>query len=303
MSGSSRPKLQFGSGSGSGSDFAPAVPAYLIPSTSETKVDGEYNIAIGYNALLNNSNVSYNMSDGSYSLLPNSIGINNTALGDSSLRETKGKNNTSLGYKTGISNIIGNNNTFLGNSADCSGNNLNNSTAIGYKSKITGDNQIVLGNIDIIEVSIPSETATIKLGTASLTQDKINSIASKAYVDSEILKLRGNAGAVSGINSEMIKPNNIVINSIDLDSSGNFILNTNNFKDGCTIYNTSISSVIISPAVGNGFNTNINSIQIYYKNTLINSINYLNPFEIIQKNTIDSKEYITLLGSNKKFII
>jgi nitrite reductase/ring-hydroxylating ferredoxin subunit len=48
---------------------------------------------------------------------------------------------------------------------------------------------------------------------------------------------------------------------------------------------------------------NINSIQIYYKNTLISSMNYANPFEVIQKNTINSKEYITLVGSNKKFVI
>ena len=165
---------------------SPSVPAYLIPSPS---VDVSYNIAIGHNALLNNPNISYNMNDGSYSLLPNLTGINNTAVGDSSLHDTKGKNNTALGYKTGISNIVGNNNTFLGNNADCGSNNLNNSTAIGYKSKITKDNQIVLGNSDVTEIFIPSETASIKLGSIVLDKAKIESFATKTEVSSEILKL------------------------------------------------------------------------------------------------------------------
>jgi hypothetical protein len=176
-------------------DFAPSVPAYLIPSNTETKVDSEYNIAIGLNALVNNLNVSYNMNDGSYSSLPNLTGVNNTAVGDSSLHDTKGKNNTALGYKTGISNIVGNNNTFLGNSADCVGNNLNNSTAIGYKSKITASNQIVLGNNDTTQVFIPSETASIQLGSTLLDQDMINSFASETYVDGKITELKNGAGS------------------------------------------------------------------------------------------------------------
>jgi len=180
-----------------------SIPAYLIPSTSETKVGSEYNIAIGVNALVNNSNVSYNMSDGKYSSLPNLTGVNNTAVGDSSLQETKGKNNSALGYKTGISNIIGNNNTFLGNSADCSGNNLNNSTAIGYKSKITGDNQIVLGNSNIKEVIIGSADALIKLGTAVLDETSINSFANKTYVDTKISDLVKRVGKAINILEEI----------------------------------------------------------------------------------------------------
>jgi surface protein len=172
-----------------------SVPAYLIPSVTETTVNTEYNIAIGYNALVNNSNVSYNMNNGEYSVLPNLTGVNNTAVGDSSLQKTKGKNNTALGYKTGISNIVGNNNTFLGNNADCDANNLNNSTAIGYKSRITKDNQIVLGNSDIQEVILGSANAKIQIGTASLTQNKINSFASETYVNSAITSLIDGAPA------------------------------------------------------------------------------------------------------------
>jgi hypothetical protein len=64
-------------------------------------------------------------------------------------------------------------------------------------------------------------------------------------------------GTVSGITSEMVTTNNIVINSSDLDSSGNFILNSNNFKDGSTIIST---SSISSPALGNGLQSNCYAI-------------------------------------------
>jgi len=174
------------------SNSGSSVPAYLVPPT---KVDTENNIAIGINALVNNPNISYNMNDGSYSTLPNLTGVNNTAVGDSSLQDTKGKNNTALGYKTGISNIVGNNNTFLGNNADCDANNLNNSTAIGYKSKITGSNQIVLGNSDIQEVILGSENAKIQIGTASLTQNKINSFATTSDIQDRIDSLIDGAPA------------------------------------------------------------------------------------------------------------
>jgi hypothetical protein len=210
-----------------------SIPAYLIPSTTETKVDTDYNIAIGFNALVNNSNISYNMNDGNYSLLPNSTGVNNTAIGDSSLHETKGKNNTALGYKTGISNILGNNNTFLGNSADCVGNNLNNSTAIGYKSKITSSNQIVLGNSDIEEIILGSANAEIKIGTASLTKTIIESFATKSYVSSEISDLVKRVGKAINILEEI---------ACSLDNSDN--------SENCK---TTVTLVSVEDPSGNNF--------------------------------------------------
>lgn len=105
------------------------------------------------------------------------------------------KNNTAVGYKTGISNIVGNNNTFLGNSADCGSNNLNNSTAIGYKSKITKDNQIVLGNSDTTEVFIPSDNASITLGSIVLDKAKIESFATTSDVETKISDLLQNIGS------------------------------------------------------------------------------------------------------------
>ena len=80
----------------------------------------------------------------------------------------------------------------------------------------------------------------------------------KTLTDSIELKVPINnptfTGTVSNITSEMIKPNNIIINSSDLDSSGNYIINANNLKDGCSIISTSITSAISSPLVGNGLN-------------------------------------------------
>jgi len=46
-----------------------------------------------------------------------------------------------------------------------------------------------------------------------------------------------------------------------------------------------------------------NGINLIYKGIVMSYICANNPFELIQKNTLGNKEYITLVGSNKKFII
>jgi hypothetical protein len=108
---------------------------------------------------------------------------------------------------------------------------------------------------ELIVDNAPSELDTLNEIANSLNNDShlattlTNSIELKASKISPTF-----TGTVSGITSDMIKPNNIVINSSDLDSNGNFILNSNNFKDGCSIISTSISSTISSPSLGNGLN-------------------------------------------------
>jgi hypothetical protein len=272
------------------SNSGSSVPAYLVPPT---KVDTENNIAIGINALVNNPNISYNMNDGSYSTLPNLTGVNNTAVGDSSLQDTKGKNNTALGYKTGISNIVGNNNTFLGNNADCDANNLNNSTAIGYKSKITGSNQIVLGNSDIQEVILGSANAKIQIGTASLTQNKINSFATTSdiqdRIDSlidgapatlntlkEIADIIGNDSDVAGtlVNLISLKANSSE-SAHYLYKSANFILNTltNPIPDKIyNVVNTGTGSITITYGTSNITLSKHTYASFIYNNSTWNNV-------------------------------
>ena len=43
-------------------------------------------------------------------------------------------------------------------------------------------------------------------------------------------------------------------------------------------------------------------INLFYNNTYLNTININNNFELIKKNTINNKKYVTLINNNKKFI-
>ena len=127
------------------------------------------------------------------------------------------------------------------------------------------DNQIS-GAINNLVLDAESNLNTLKEIANALNNDShlattlTNSIELKAPKISPTF-----TGTVSGITSEMIKPNNIVINTSDLDSSENYILNTNNFKDGSTIISTSIISTLIpsaisSPLLGNGLSTSCNAL-------------------------------------------
>ena len=116
------------------------------------------------------------------------------------------------------------------------------------------DNQIS-GAINNLVINASSNLNTLKE-----IANALNNIPNLATTLTDSIELKAPkisptfTGTVSGITSEMVTTNNIVINSSDLDSSGNFILNSNNFKDGSTIINTSIPLVNPSLLVGNGLN-------------------------------------------------
>jgi hypothetical protein len=75
----------------------------------------------------------------------------NCAIGSESLRFLlNGDENTAIGFQSGF-DCNGNFNTFLGSRTD-GPNPTNNSTAIGYSATVDLDNQIVLGNSQIVEI-------------------------------------------------------------------------------------------------------------------------------------------------------
>ena len=157
-------------------------------------------------------------------------------------------------YSVNKSNIVG-----LENVDNISDLNKPISTATQYALNLKANKSYVDQKIqEIIVDNAPPELDTLNEIANALNNDShlattlTNSIELKAPKISPTF-----TGTVSGITSEMIKPNNIVINTSDLDSSGNFILNTNNFKDGSSIINTSIIS---SPLVGNGLSGTLYAI-------------------------------------------
>ena len=103
------------------------------------------NIAIGYNALVNNLDGIQNIAIGSDTQLNNTYGNKNITIGHASgYSNNIGSNNTFIGNNSGYSNYSGSNNTLIGVNSDVSGI-CSHSTAIGYDAVVTDSNQIVIG--------------------------------------------------------------------------------------------------------------------------------------------------------------
>jgi len=104
---------------------------------------GEYNTALGMNALLSNTTASNNTAVGYQALYDNTTGANNTAIGNySGYSLTTGDINTFLGRSAGENTTTGSYNTFVGNNSG-----LNVTT--GTKNTILGRYNGNQGGLDI----------------------------------------------------------------------------------------------------------------------------------------------------------
>jgi hypothetical protein len=126
--------------------------------------DGEWNTAIGVDALFSNSIGFQNTATGGSALFSNTTGNNNTASGFSALGlNGTGSLNMAAGFSALSDNIAGSNNTAIGAKA------LKKSTGtknigIGYQAGVTlttGSNNIYIGN-----QGAGAESQTIRIGTA-----------------------------------------------------------------------------------------------------------------------------------------
>ena len=116
--------------------------------------EGDNNNAMGQGALSANTTGSLNTAVGSSALSSNLTGSQNVGIGYSSLSEATGSANTAIGYNAGRSITTGENNLFLGYEAGYNASQsatVSNSIAIGNGAYTTADNQVVLGNDDILE--------------------------------------------------------------------------------------------------------------------------------------------------------
>ncbi len=159
------------------------------------------NVAVGYQALKNNTTGYSNVGTGTNALKFNTIGYGNVANGISALySNTTGTSNTANGggalsnNTTGNSNVANGNsalsdngtgsfNTALGYNANVSTGNLTNATAIGANAIVSQDNSLVLGNA--ANVGIGTSTPEAKLDilglSAQLLSIKSSTAASGAY--------------------------------------------------------------------------------------------------------------------------
>ena len=131
---------------------------------------GQYNNAVGYQALYLNTTGGYNTATGYAALFRNTTGIDNTATGIAALvNNTTGGSNTGSGVyslyetTTGYSNTAngafalnvnttGSGNTADGSNADVNGVNYSNNTALGYYALGTASNQVRLGNSSVTSI-------------------------------------------------------------------------------------------------------------------------------------------------------
>lgn len=94
-----------------------------------------YNTAIGYKSLKNNTTGEGNTAIGFCSLSNNNLGNDNTSLGDRALfKNTSGAQNTANGYQSLFSNTTGGSNTAIGFVSMCLNTSGGLNTAIGYAS-------------------------------------------------------------------------------------------------------------------------------------------------------------------------
>jgi len=164
-------------------------------SALKADTTGEYDTADGWSALMSNTTGTYNTAVGAAALKDDVTGSYNTAVGVAALSTNAAKDNTAVGYRalgyntTGTQNTalgkyaLGSNNTGEHNTAADYGalffNSASNNTAVGEKAlseNLKGSNNIALGyeagrdatgsdNMDLANVGIADENATIRIGT------------------------------------------------------------------------------------------------------------------------------------------
>ena len=105
---------------------------------------GVGNTAIGEDACLSNTIGNGNTGIGRYSLFTNKEGGDNTAVGIHSLRENVGQKNTAIGSSSGINNN-GNNNIFIGYYSNSSAD-VSNSICIGHENYCFESNMMTIGS-------------------------------------------------------------------------------------------------------------------------------------------------------------
>ena len=114
---------------------------------------GFENTGLGFQSLYANTTGNYNTALGVNTMATNTTGSLNIALGNASLyNNTTGDNNTALGRAALFTNTTGSSNTAIGINADVSTGNLSNATALGNGAIVSASNTIQLGNSAVTNV-------------------------------------------------------------------------------------------------------------------------------------------------------
>jgi hypothetical protein len=220
-------------------------------------ISGSSNVAIGVNALYNNTTASNNVAIGVNSLLGNTTGAFNSAIGVSSLyTNTTGSNNTSIGHQALTSNISGSNNTALGFKSLFSNTTGSNNTAFGFGAGInvtTGTYNILLGpnagiglttgnyNTIIGGVGAPSGLTSSLiladgLGAIKLSADSANKLwiptAPSTGTTNDALLVRTSTGEIKTVTQSSISNSGATAGSIGITIDGGGVTPSTGQKGG-----------------------------------------------------------------------
>ena len=193
--------------------------------------EGDHNTATVFWAMRNNESGDFNTATGSTALIGNRTGHDSTAIGFGALGSNRsGSDNTATGDTALVLNTIGNNNTASGSEALQKTTGSNN-IALGFRAGF--DLTTGSGNIDIGNVGVTGESSTIRIGTFQ-TRTFIVGISGVAVTGSPVVvNANGRLGvtASSARFKEAIKP-------MDKASQALFSLKPVTFR-----YNKEIDSV------------------------------------------------------------
>ncbi|MEM6515460.1 MAG: tail fiber domain-containing protein [Bacteroidota bacterium] len=218
--------------------------------TLEQNTTGAQNAALGYQSLQSNTTGSANAAVGSFALNRTTTGNGNIAMGlRAGQGNITGEGNLYIGFDAGRGtnqatdgSAENTNVTFLGRQTGVSdaGINYTNSTALGFEALITADNQIVLGNGDISEITTSGNlvtsgniNATDVTATGNLSGIDLNSSGDvntgnlNATGDANVTNVlaTGNVSSVDVSASGDISTTNLTatanVDAVDVNASGN----------------------------------------------------------------------------------
>lgn len=220
---------------------------------------GERNTAIGYEALRNNTTGERNLANGFAALYSNTTGDNNTAIGYAALYiNTEGYNNTAIGYLSLRNNTTGVNNTANGLLALYSNTTGNDNVANGYQAgRYRGSGTLSL------------TTASGSLFLGSNTRASANNSTNEIVIGTDAIGngdnsvTIGNDGTIGTATSKTILNGNVGIGTDSPTTSLQINKNsTSGASGGISIKtddsNESLISIGVSTSLGRAF---ISSLQ------------------------------------------
>lgn len=170
--------------------------------SNETGVANSYeainNVAVGFEALTDNSTGFNNTGIGYFALHRNDVGFNNTAIGsyainsntsgfynvaigdNTMVQNTTGSQNTALGHSTMVGNVTGTYNTCVGAYSGMS-DALTNSTVVGNNAYVTTSNAIAVGNTSV--GSIKGQVGFTTFSDARIKKNVIENVPGLSFIN------------------------------------------------------------------------------------------------------------------------